>query len=88
MDNLTREIDRITRRLLHTSQHNKCVIWLSGRIQDDINELRRTAGLPEFGWGDAVPYEEVGRCTVHTEDCGGQHTHNPPVFFNGERSRP
>lgn len=69
------DVDRVTRRLLHTSQHNRCVIWLAGRIQDDINELRRVAGLDEFHWGDFVPDEEVGRCTVHAEDCAGQHTH-------------
>ncbi len=69
------EVDRLTRRLLHTSQHNKILIFLAGRIQDDINELRVAAGLPEFGWNDSVPDEEVGRCTVHAEDCAGQHTH-------------
>lgn len=37
------------------------------------------AGLPRFGWNDAVPDEEVGRCSVHAVDCEGQHTHSPPV---------
>jgi hypothetical protein len=74
------DVDRFTRRLLHTSQHNRCVIFIAGRIQEDINELRRAVGLPEFGWHDAVPDEEVGRCSVHPDDCKGQHTHNPPVY--------
>jgi hypothetical protein len=68
-------MDRLTRRLLHTSQHNKCPIFIAGRIQDDINALRSMAGLPEFAWGDWVPDEEVQRCTVHAEDCAGQHAH-------------
>jgi hypothetical protein len=68
--------DRATRRLLHTSQHNRCVIFIGGRIQDDINELRRAAGLADFGWNDSVQDEEVGRCTVHSDSwCEGQHTH-------------
>lgn len=69
-------VERITRRLLHTSQHIKIPIFIAGRIQDDINELRRAVGLSEFVWGDYVPDEEVGRCTVHSEDCAGQHTHS------------
>jgi hypothetical protein len=76
-------IDRITRRLWHTSQHRKCPIWLAGRVQDDVEALRAEFGLPEFGWNDAVPDEEVGRCSVHPENCIGQHTHNPPVPFRG-----
>jgi hypothetical protein len=78
------DIDRLTRRLLHTSQHNKIPIFLAGRIQGDIDELRRTAGLPEFDWDSAVPDAEVGRCTVHAEDCAGQHTHTQPVPFIGK----
>jgi hypothetical protein len=69
------DVDRLTRRLLHTSQHNKIPIFLASRIQDDINEMRAAAGLPLFGWGDCVPDEEVERCTVHAEGCSGQHTH-------------
>lgn len=68
-------VNRATRRLLHTSQHDKMVIALAGRIQDDINELRAAMGLPEFGWHDSVPDEDVGRCTVHLDKCTGQHTH-------------
>lgn len=68
-------IDRATRRLLHTSQHNACPIFIGGRIQDDINDLRRAAGLSEFGWGDCVPDAEVNRCTVHSDNCAGQETH-------------
>lgn len=78
--NEQREINRISRRLLHTSMHNKIPIWIAGRIQEDVNELRRTASLPEFGWGDFVPDEEVKRCTVHTtSDCEGQHMHSLPL---------
>lgn len=75
MDDLIAAVNRATRRLLHTSQHNRCVIFIGGRIQDDINELRRAAGLPEFGWNDSVTDQEVGRCTVHSGRCEGQHTH-------------
>jgi hypothetical protein len=84
---INEEIDQLTRRLLHTSQHDKIPIFLSTRIQDDINRLRRSSGLPEFGWGDAVPDEEVGRCTVHADDCAGQHTHKPPASFNPAEER-
>jgi hypothetical protein len=72
---LAQVVDRVTRRLLHTSQHNGCVIFIAGRIQEDIDELRRAAGLAEFGWNDTVRDEEVGRCSVHSEGCEGQHTH-------------
>jgi hypothetical protein len=73
-------VERHTRRLWHTSQHNRCIIWLAGRIQADVNALREAVGLPELGWNDSVPDEEVGRCAVHMDDdCAGQHTHNPPV---------
>jgi hypothetical protein len=75
---LTEDVDRLTRRLLHTSQHDQCVIWVARRIQEDINELRAAAGLPVFGWNDAVPDVEVARCSVHVVDCAGQHTHSPP----------
>lgn len=80
-------LDRFTRRLWHSSQHGRCPIWLAGRIQDDVNELRDEFRLPKFGWDDAVPDEEVGRCSVHPEECSGQHTHNPPVTFRGEDER-
>lgn len=74
------EVERVTRRLWHTSQHQGCLIWLSGRIQDDVNALRAAVGLAEFGWNDSVPDEEVGRCAVHHDDyCAGQHAHNPPI---------
>ena len=75
MTELAKVVDRATRRLLHTSQHNGCVIFIAGRIQEDIDELRRTAGLSEFGWNDSIRDEEVGRCSVHSEGCEGQHTH-------------
>lgn len=79
------DVDRATRRLLHTSQHNQCVIWVGGRIQDDVNELRGAVGLPGFGWNDAVPDEEVGRCSVHPTDCVGQHTHPAPCPVHTDR---
>lgn len=69
------EIDRWTARLLHTSQHGQCPIWLAGRIQQDVNGLRAAAGLEPYGWGDFIPDERVTRCSVHTERCVGQHTH-------------
>lgn len=75
LQRLRETVERMSRRLLHTSQHNKSPIFIGGRIQDDINELRRAAGLPEFAWGDSVPDAEVGRCTVHSEGCAGQETH-------------
>lgn len=70
------DIERATRRLLHTSQHNRCPIFIAGRIQDDVNELRQAAGLPVFDWNSSVPDDEVGRCSVHSRsDCLGQETH-------------
>jgi hypothetical protein len=74
-ETVVRHIEVTTRRLLHTSQHSRCPIFIGGRIQDDINELRRAAGLLEFGWGDAVPDAEVGRCSMHGATCAGQETH-------------
>lgn len=74
---MKREIDRITRRLLHTSQHDKIPIFLAGRIQDDIEELRRLAALPAFKWTDpGIPDAEVRRCSVCTDDCLGQERHH------------
>lgn len=69
------DVERLSRRLWHTSQHNGCPIFIGGRVQDDVNELRAAAGVDGYGWVDSVPDEEVGRCTVHAEDCSGQHTH-------------
>ncbi len=86
-DGLVGEVDSLTRRLLHTSQHSRCPIWLAGRVQNDVNALRAAAGLPEFGWNDSVPDEEVGQCAVHVEDCAGQHTHSPPVMGTGRGLR-
>lgn len=77
LSELVSAIDRATRRLLHTSQHDYCVIFIGGRIQEDIAELRAAAGLPEFGWNDSIPDQEVGRCSVHSQHCEGQHTHEP-----------
>lgn len=68
-------VDVLTRRMLHTSQHIRCPIWLAGRLQEDANAARIAVGLEEFGWNDAVRDEEVGRCSVHPENCEGQHTH-------------
>lgn len=81
---LAGHVDQTTQRLWHTSQHDRCTIFIAGRIQDDVNALRAAFGLPEFGWNDAIPDEEVGRCSVHPDGCAGQHTHNPPVPFRGE----
>jgi hypothetical protein len=72
---LQEDVHKFTRRLLHTAQHNQCMIWLSVRIKNDINDLRTAAGLPKFSWGDVVWDQEVGRCSVHPIDCPGQHTH-------------
>lgn len=75
-DDLIREVDRISRLLLHTSQHHKMIIGLAERIQDDVDALRTTFGLPVFRWNDYVPDEEAGRCAADLdEDCRGQHTH-------------
>lgn len=76
---LVTAVDRYTRRLWHTSQHDKAVIWLGGRIQEDVHDLRAAFGLPGLGWNDSVPDEEVGRCSVHIDGCAGQHTHTPPI---------
>ena len=69
------DIDRWTRHLLHVSQHNRMVIGLGGRIQRLAGEMRAAAGLPAFGWNDAVPDAEFGECSVHVEGCRGQETH-------------
>jgi len=69
------DIDRWTRHLWHTSQHNRMVIGLAGRLQTLANEMRATAGLPEFGWNTSFPDAEFGECSAHMEDCAGQETH-------------
>lgn len=69
------DIDRWTQHLWHTSQHNRMVIGLSGRLQQVVNEMRRAAGLPEFGWNTAFPDAEFGECTVHVDGCHGQESH-------------
>lgn len=69
------DIDRWTRHLWHTSQHNRMVIGLAGRIQRQVNEMRKAAGLPKFGWNTAFPDTEFGECSVHVEGCQGQETH-------------
>jgi len=56
------DIDRWTRHLWHTSQHNRMVIGLAGRLQTLANEMRATAGLPEFGWNTSFPDAEFGEC--------------------------
>jgi hypothetical protein len=69
------EVGRWSRHLWHTSQHNKMVIALSGRLQKQANEMRRAVGLPEFGWNDAFPDADFSECSVHVADCEGQETH-------------
>ena len=69
------DIDRWTRHLWHTSQHNRMVIDLGGRIQQVVHDMRAAAGLPEFGWNTAFLDAEFGECTVHAGGCGGQETH-------------
>ena len=68
-------VDRWSKHLWHTSQHNRMVIGLAGRMQDLANEMREAVGLEPLGWNDAFPDEMFGECTVHIEDCEGQHTH-------------
>lgn len=68
-------VDQWTRHLWHTSQHNRMVIALGGRIQCVVDEMREAAGLEAFGWNTAFPDAEFGECTVHTDGCQGQETH-------------
>jgi hypothetical protein len=70
------DIDRWTRHLWHTSQHNRMTIGLAGRIQQQVDAMRETAGLPAFGWDTAFPDAEFGECSVHVEGCQGQETHD------------
>jgi hypothetical protein len=70
------DIGRWTRHLLHVSQHDRMVIGLGGRIQRIAQEMREAAGLPAFGWNDAIPDAEFGECSVHIEGCRGQETHD------------
>jgi hypothetical protein len=69
------DIDRWSKHLWHTSQHNRIVIALAGRLQDLANEMRESVGLEPFGWNDAFPDDMFNECTVHVDDCEGQHTH-------------
>ena len=69
------QADRWTRHLLHVSQHNNMPIALGGRLQRVASEMRQAAGLPEFGWNDAIPDAEFGECSVHVSGCHGQETH-------------
>jgi hypothetical protein len=78
------DIDRWTRHLLHTSQHNRMVIALGGRIQQVVDEMRAKALLPAFGWNTAFPDAEFGECTVHVEGCAGQESHERPPGESGQ----
>jgi hypothetical protein len=69
------DVERWSRHLWHTSQHNRAPIWLAGRLQAQANEMRVAAGLEPFGWNDSVPDAEFGECSVHSEGCSGQETH-------------
>jgi len=71
----TEDVDRWTRHLWHTSQHNRMVIGLAGRIQQQVDEMREAAGLPPFDLDTAFPDAEFGECTVHVEGCQGQEHH-------------
>lgn len=71
------DVDRWSRHLLHTSQHNGMPIFLGGRLQEQANEMRRASGLEPFGWGDTFPDAEFGECSVHSNGCAGQETHAP-----------
>lgn len=68
-------IDEWSAHLWHTSQHNRMVIGLAGRLQGLANEMRAAGGLEEFGWNTSFPDERFGECTVHVEGCRGQETH-------------
>lgn len=69
------DVDRWSRHLWHTSQHNRMVIALAGRLQDQANEMRKAVGLEPLGWNDAFPDAEFGECSVHAGNCKGQETH-------------
>lgn len=69
------DVERWSRHLLHTSQHDRMVIGLAGRLQDLANEMRESVGLKPFGWGDMVLDAEFKECSVHVSDCLGQETH-------------
>jgi hypothetical protein len=70
-----RQVDDWSSHLWHTSQHNRMVIGLAGRLQALANEMRVAAGLEEFGWNTSFPDERFGECSVHVEGCAGQETH-------------
>lgn len=73
------DVDRWSRHLWHTSQHNRMPIFLGGRLQDQANEMRRAAGLEPLNWGDAFPDALFGECSVHSDECQGQETHGRPL---------
>ena len=75
VSDLKADVDRWSRHLLHTSQHNSMPIFLGGRLQKQANGMRKAVGLEPFGWGDAIPDAEFGECSVH-HDCLGQETHD------------
>lgn len=75
IDEWSAHIDEWSAHLWHVSQHSRMVIALAGRLQDLANEMRRSVGLPEFGWTTAFPDARFGECSVHVEDCAGQETH-------------
>jgi hypothetical protein len=47
-------IDGWTRKLWRISQHDDMRIDLAGEIQEIVDEMRETAGLPEFGINEIV----------------------------------
>ncbi len=68
-------IERWSRHLLHTSQHNSMIMGLGGRLQRQANEMRKAIFLERFGWGDAIVDAEFEECSVHVDNCKGQETH-------------
>ena len=69
------DVDRWSKHMWHTSQHNSMPIFLGGRLQSQANEMRKRVGLPELGWNDAFPDDDFEECSVHSDGCKGQETH-------------
>lgn len=88
----TQDVDRRSRHLWHTSQHNHMPIFLGGRLQEQANKMREAVGLEPLGWGDAIPDAEFGECSVHSDGCAGQETHadlrTPPGQTTSPTERP
>lgn len=72
------DVDRWSRHLWHTSQHNNMPIFLGVRLQEQANAMRISAGLKPLGWVDSVPDVEFGECSVHSDGCAGQESRGRP----------